>query len=263
MMESRLAYLGRWIVFLFAIKYPVRFLFVRVGPKEVREKPDIAAFHIVHIVPILALCYFALAGRADWIWEQPLTLDGRMYAADPSGAAERICLIQIALQIFVLATALATREPTLLKPELLVHHLVTGAVMVQCLRPLSDGGGLFATSRIAIFFGLTELSTVPLTIVDAFKSFKDLRARRQGLDFGAKVTFMLLFLIIRVGIVTPHSVYFQKDIFEVLATGKAHSRATLAFFAGANCFLVGLQLYWAYLILGRAYKTLVQGDKSD
>lgn len=179
-----------------------------------------------------------------------------MYGADASGAAEAICVVQIALQVFVAAAAVATRDATLLKPELLAHHAVTAALMVQCLRPFHGGGGLFGTSRVAVFFGLTEVSTVPLLVVDVLKAFPALRARHATLDLGAKVLFAAAFLVVRVGVVTVHCVGFQRDVFAVVAAGDAHSLATLAFFSVANVFLVGLQFYWASLILKRAAKTL-------
>jgi hypothetical protein len=116
----------------------------------------VAAFMLAHQFPIVGLCYYALIGRLDWIMEQPATLKERMYGFDP--AAEQICMIQVALQIFVTTIAFATRDGGLLKPELLAHHSVTATLMCICLHP-------FGHSRVGIFFGLTELSTIPLNVL--------------------------------------------------------------------------------------------------
>ena len=69
-----------------------------------KEKPALAAINFVHMVPIVALCYHGVVGYRAL----PGTLEERMYDYDAS--AYEICVVQIALQLFITASALGTRD---------------------------------------------------------------------------------------------------------------------------------------------------------
>ena len=202
--------------------------------------PAYAAQVMVHSVLVCAICYYSLVGRLDWISEQPATLAERMYAFDP--AAEKICLLQLVLQIYSISTALYTRHPLLMTPVGFVHHVMTAMAVCVSLQP-------FGQSRTGIFFGVTELSTVPLDVLDFFKGFKDLRAQYPSTNLVCKSAFSLSFLILRVGLVTYASYGFQSDLYQLYPTGTAHSLPVLAFSSLANVCIVVLQLYWATLIV--------------
>eukprot|EP00931_Biecheleriopsis_adriatica_P065738 TRINITY_DN40217_c0_g1_i1.p1 TRINITY_DN40217_c0_g1~~TRINITY_DN40217_c0_g1_i1.p1 ORF type:complete len:267 (-),score=45.10 TRINITY_DN40217_c0_g1_i1:161-931(-) len=203
-------------------------------------KPMVAAYNMAHLAPVIAICYYGIVGRLDWITKQPGTLEERMYGFDP--AAEKVCLLQIALNTFVTIFTLVSRDKALLKPELLGHHTVTIACMLLCLHP-------FGHSRVGIFFGLTELSTIPLNIVDTFKNFKGLAAMYPALATASRVTFGLSFLVLRVLLTGIVSYDFQLDLLELYQTGSAHSLVAVAFSSLSNGFVVALQLYWAMLII--------------
>ena len=192
-----------------------------------KEKPALAAINFVHMVPIVALCYHGVVGYRAL----PGTLEERMYDYDAS--AYEICVVQIALQLFITASALGTRDKSLLKPELLAHHSVTATLMYLCLE------GPFAHSYMSVFFGLTEISTIPLNVMDTLKNFKDVRKAYPTLDLAAKMAFAVLFLSLRVGLSTKLSVDFQRDLYAVFAGGDL--RGTCAFMSVSNVFVVGLQ----------------------
>jgi len=203
--------------------------------------PGYAATCLVHGTYIIAICYYSLdAGPLHWLWEQPATLRERMYGFDPS--AEKICLLQMALQIYAIATALLTRHPLLLTPVALTHHVLTGLSMCAAMHP-------FGHSRVNVFFGITELSTIPLEVIDLFKGFKELRMQCPKVDLACKAAFALSFFGLRIGLVTYHSVGFQRDLYELYATGTAHSQAVVALSALFNAMIVALQFYWSTLIV--------------
>ena len=212
--------------------------------------PAYAAQLLVHSVYVFAICYYSLIGPLDWIWKQPATLQERMYMYDP--AAERICLLQIALQIYSIVTALLTQHPLLMKPEGFVHHIMTGFSMVVALHP-------FGHPRANLFFGITELSTIPLDVIDLFKGFKELRKQCPTTDIVCKALFALSFLGLRVGLVTQASVGFQRDLYQLYMTGTAHSLPVVAFSSLSNILIVCLQLYWSTLIIKGMQKTLAGG----
>ena len=89
-----------------------------------------------------------------------LTLRGA--SGEPAGRSLCHLLSTQALQIYVIVSALCTRHPLLMSPVAFAHHLMTGAGMCISLRP-------FGHSRTGLFFGVTELSTIPLDVIDLFK----------------------------------------------------------------------------------------------
>ena len=92
-----------------------------------------------------------------------LTLRGA--SGEPAGRSLCHLLSTQALQIYVIVSALCTRHPLLMSPVAFAHHLMTGAGMFVSLRP-------FGHSRTGLFFGVTELSTIPLDVIDLFKGVK-------------------------------------------------------------------------------------------
>jgi hypothetical protein len=204
-----------------------------------KEKPAIAAYNFTHMVPILALSYYGVL-RLDLLSQQPATLKGRMYMYDE--AAEQICIVQIALQLFQVVVAFGTMDSALIKPEALGHHIVTGAVMWFCLHP-------FGHSYVGVFFGLTELSTVPLDVIDTFKNFKSLRKVYPTTELIAKASFSLSFLILRVALTLKVSYEFQLDLFELYTTGQAHSVPVVIFMSVSNFLVCALQCYWGTLVI--------------
>lgn len=250
----RLTYTAAWTVVTFLAWAVLR---VALGGVEAfSSKPGYAAFNFAHLLPIVALCYYGLIGRLDWVTRQPDSITERMYGFDE--CAEKICLIQIALQIYVTTAALVTRDKLLLKAELLAHHIVTGTLMYICLHP-------FGHSRVGVFFGLTEISTLPLNMLDTFKSFKPLAKRYPVTNTLSKIAFAITFLGLRVGLTSQVSIEFQKDLYELYSTGAAHSVPAVAFMSISNIFVVCLQFYWATLIFKGLYKmfTGTDGKKQD
>jgi len=205
-----------------------------------KEKPAIAAFILADFVPVLALCYLGLQ-QLDLVAQRPFTLQERMYGYNP--ITEQVCIIQITMQFFKTVVAFVTGEKAYLKPEALGHHVVTAAAMWVCLSPP------FCHSYGGIFFGLTELSTLPLNFCDTFKNFKHLRKVFPITELIAKACFALLFFILRVGLTSKVSYDFQLDLFELYASGRAHSVPAVIFVSMCNIITCGLQFYWASLIV--------------
>jgi len=212
--------------------------------------PGYAAMCLVHGVYIVAICYYSLVGPLGWLWEQPATLQERVYGFDPS--AEKICLLQIALQIYAIATALLTRHPLLLTPLALTHHVLTGLSVYCAMHP-------FFHTRVNVFFGLTELSTIPLELIDLFKGFKELRKQYPKVDLACKASFALLFFGLRIGLVTYASVGFQRDLYELYATGTAHSLVVVALASPFNLLICAMQFYWSTLIVAGMRRALGGG----
>ena len=132
-------------------------------------------------------------------------------------------------------------------PAMIMHHLITGSLGYFGLYPYLHFNGLF-------YFGIAELTNVPLTIVDIFKYFPDLAKRFSWLNELCRYSFAISFFILRI-IVWPYVSYeFWVGSVNLLQSGKAHSTFVVAFFLLANLFLTGLQFFWCSKIFGFLFK---------
>lgn len=248
------AYLLKWTLVNF-LTWILLTIYFRSSSGFFKDRPGVAAYNIVSTLPILALCYHGLMGipKLESVTGKPSTLQGRMYGFDPD--AEKIVLLQAALQIFSLGVALVVRDKVLIKFEALAHHVVVGGIMCICVHP-------FVHAYACIMFGLTELSTLPLNVLDTLKTFKPLGAKYPTVFFISKATFSLSFLILRPMLSTALSYYFQRDLYELYTTGTAHSLPAVAFISFANAFVVLLQLYWGSLVFKGIYAQFAGESKA-
>ena len=140
-------------------------------------------------------------------------------------------------------------------PAMIGHHLVTGSLAYFGLAPYLHYYGLF-------FFGVAELTNVPLTIVDVFKYFPDLAKKLSILNELSRVSFAVSFILLRL-IVWPYfSYHFALGSIDLLTTNfhtKCHSGFVVGFFLFANVFLTGLQFFWGSKIVGFLFK----GNKKE
>ena len=220
--------------------------------RVVAAQPAYAAFNLANLLLVVALSYYGIVGMRNESMDRLLTVQDRMYLFDPT--SEKIALLQIALQIFTTTASFIMNDPALLKPELLAHHVVTTVLMFVCLKP-------FVNSRGFMFFGLTELSSIPLNVTYLLKRFPDLRKANPTLDLLSKLSFSLAFLVLRVGFSSKFSWDLQCDLYQLYVTGTAHSVAAVVFVSLSNGFVSLLQLYWATLILKGGKKMLAGGGK--
>jgi TLC domain len=131
-------------------------------------------------------------------------------------------------------------------PLMIGHHGVTGTLAYFGLHPYLHFYGLF-------FFGIAELTNIPLTIMDVFKYFKDkpLGKAMQMLNAGSRNTFAVSFIILRLAIWPVYSLPFWKGSIALLrgeqdaqSSERMHSTYVVGFFLFANLFLTGLQFFW-------------------
>ena len=76
------------------------------------------------------------------------------------------------------------------KPEMIGHHIVTGTLGLMGLHPFLHYRGLF-------FFGVAEVTNVPLTILDMFKYITVLKEKYPMGYSLTQVTFAASFIILR------------------------------------------------------------------
>ena len=125
------------------------------------------------------------------------------------------------------------------------HHIVTSGLAYMGFHPYAQYYALF-------YFGVAELTTIPLNVVTIFKHLPHLSTKYPSLYQLAKTSFVTGYFIIRIfwWPVVSYELFFGcKDL---LTNNKAHSTFVVCYFLFANLFLTGLQFYWGYLIVRRA-----------
>ena len=119
---------------------------------------------------------------------------------------------------------------------------------------------------VVVFFScgvIPGFCQIPLTLVDIFKYFPDLKEKMSWLNELSRYTFALSFLIIRL-IIWPYISYdFIRGSVDLLQSGRAHSKFAVGFFLFANVFLTGLQFFWGTKIFGFLFKSGKKKDNKD
>jgi hypothetical protein len=246
--QQMLSFTAAWTLFSLAA-WGVLWLVCR-NIHALQAQPSYAAYNLASTLPIVALSYYGVTGARDVAADELLSVQARMYVYDPT--SEKTALLQIALQIYTTIADFAMKDAALLKPELLAHHLVTAVLMCVCLHP-------FGNSRMFMFFGLTELSSIPLNVVYLIRRFPALRSAYPTAELASKLCFSLSFLALRVVLSSKISWDLQRDLWSLYVSGTAHSMAVAAFVSISNAFVCTLQLYWATLIFQGLQKMLGGG----
>jgi TLC domain len=148
-------------------------------------------------------------------------------------------------------------------PAMLLHH---GAViMVATMSAFFSGGFRYWTP---FFYGIIELSSVPLALMNMFKDRRDWIQRRPQWYTAIRLVFCATFLSVRVLWFVPRKVRYLRDHY--LLWSSAFRDATrpvwyVVFMAGvwwSSVFLLGLQLHWGALIVRGLVKLVSPGNSS-
>ncbi|CAM9402608.1 unnamed protein product [Pylaiella littoralis] len=236
-----------YIVGLLALHVVTREVFKRYGP----FKSDAALFaHQVCSVVCIAHCAFW--GIYYWFAEAG-TVEDRLYG--PTVGAVVIGQVNLAFQFYdLLATVFVAR---LCKAEMVVHHTLATLMAYFLMRDCY-------VHYYAIFFlGISEVSSVPLVFVDLFKYFPDFAARFPDANHMLRISFALVFLVVRVfywPIIAGRHLW---DTFRSVQAGTVHNVGVVSFFTVCNLTLTLMQWYWGYLIIRAATKMLSVGSSSS
>lgn len=127
------------------------------------------------------------------------------------------------------------------------HHVVTSGLAYCGLHPYAQFYALF-------YFGVAELTTVPLTVVTVFRHIPQLHEQYTKIYSFMKACFAISYFVIRL-LWWPCVSY---DLFfgcvDLIANNTAHSVQVVSYFLFSNLFLTGLQFYWGYLMIRNATK---------
>lgn len=138
----------------------------------------------------------------------------------------------------------------------LAHHFVTAWLAYCGFHPFAHYYALF-------YFGIAELTTIPLNIVNSFKNVPNLQQSYPLFYSNIRTLFAGSFLIIRTIWWPVVSYGLFMGCVDLLSSQKAHSTFVVCYFLFSNLFLTSLQFYWGYLILINVMKGSKESKKKD
>ena len=223
---------------------------------------DILAFELCALVSVTYLGVAGLVAMFDLYGvEESAKLSAYMFYAKSTFVEDHLIYPMVTFQGW--NTFLCLFVPDLRNPLMMGHHTFTALLGYFGLNPYLHGAGLF-------FFGVAELSNVPLTVYDIFKYTKPAgyQEKYPKLFELTKVSFAVSFIVLRLIIWPIKSWIFWIGSIELLQSGKAHSQFVVGFFLVANIFLTFLQFMWGWQIIsmilpGAAEKKVVQGKRGS
>lgn len=142
-------------------------------------------------------------------------------------------------------------------PAMLFHHVQV--VVVGCLSAFFWNGFRYVTP---FFYGLIEISSVPLSIINHFKTHPDLIKKRPGLYTAVRLVFAFVFLTVRVVMWLPNMFDWLKVcgiLCYTCTTGPCYAGLGLSMLAGFG--LTVLQLIWASKIVEGLLKIVTGSGK--
>ncbi len=236
----------QWAVFIPAVHIALLILFrlISIFPQNTRKgsrASDILSIEIVSQICVIYCAYhgclgfFNLFGSID----NSKIFEDKFYERSLF-VENKIVIPMLFYQLWNLFVCILHNE--FRSMDSIGHHFVTSCLAYFGLYPYAQYYALF-------YFGVGELTTIPLNVVDAFKNIPELSMRYPAIASAARYSFAASYFIIRILYwpVVSYELFFGcKDL---LQNGTAHSNFVVGFFVFANSFLTGLQFYWGYLII--------------
>ena len=166
--------------------------------------------------------------------------------------------VQVVFQIYEIACALAVPRLRGKFGEMYVHHFTT--LLLAYLAIHYDAFLYYGV----FFLGVTEVSSIPLALVDLFKQFKPLAARYKTTNARAREVFAAFFIVFRTFYWPVVSFYFWRASLKALQEGTAKADWVVYTFLTVNVLLTSLQFFWSKLIFESLLKIARKvPDKDD
>jgi TLC domain len=149
-------------------------------------------------------------------------------------------------------------------PAMLLHHVAV--LMVATMSAFLSGGFRYWTP---FFYGIIELSSVPLALMNMFKDRRDWIESYPQLYTAIRLAFCATFLSVRVACFVPRKAMYLRDHYLLWSSAlRDPSRPTwyVVFMASvwlSSVFLLGLQLHWGALIARGLVKLVVPKSQSN
>ena len=223
-------------------------------PKTIKKHGAfLLAFEIVAFFPLF---YCAYEGATAWWFKLDdfTTKEQRLYATSPH--ARNVLQCNFAFQTWDFFASMLHKETA--APEMLAHHLLAALLCYWAITmPYMHYYGVY-------FMGVAEVSSVPLVVVDICKYYPEVTKRFPWLDLASKLSFGILFLIVRDILWVWTAITVWKDGLGILKAGDFPEQYPGYVTAGvllANVFFTTLQLLWTKKLWDGVVELLDGGKK--
>ena len=156
-------------------------------------------------------------------------------------------IIQIGYQLWALPIGILFVGET---TSMIIHH-----VAVICVASTSTFLTCGFRYYIPFFYGVIEISSVPLSVMNAFKNNPDLIKNYPGIYGKVRLLFGVTFLLVRVVLWTPFYWDFIVLAMMLLRSSVGSTKVILALFNLSSIVLTMLQYFWATKILSAMMKS--------
>jgi hypothetical protein len=144
-------------------------------------------------------------------------------------------------------------------PVMLMHH-VTVIIVASMTLFMTNGFRYW----IPYFFGIMEISSIPLAIMNTFKDNPKWVERQPMMYLATRFVFSVSFLFIRVWMLVPRHTTYLRDHYLLWSTSVIPVyRNCMSVVWISSLFLMILQFYWALLIVQGILKQLSSKKKTS
>jgi hypothetical protein len=138
---------------------------------------------------------------------------------------------------------------------MIIHHVSAVLTSVVAMAPFLQHDAFF-------FFGMAELSNIPLTWIDLTRQMPSLRENYKQVHAFFQLFFVIVFLLIRCVIWPVRVLFVMYRISLFVYRGLIHSVPVAYGFMGTTMLLTALQLVWGRKILFLAIRSYGGDDKA-
>lgn len=235
------------------------------------DDPGFSAHQVVCIPIMFFLTY---NGIQEWFSKEDHGYTAVDRILGPHPEPDLSLIVMVIMLFWDIPTGLLT--PSLREPAMVAHHVAMFLTATLALGVFSGGHPLLGYYA-AYYFGVIEISSVPLILVDLFHPkrkawFKYLKNNAppalHTFNEINRVCFAVLFLLVR-AISFPYVSFVSviPDIVQVaslpLEERRGVSAVPLYAMAILNLFFSCLQFYWGTLVLRQAIKALMPSKKKN
>jgi len=241
--------LGSACAFLFAV-HAIVWVLLLLLTKQGAAQAHLGAHFVSTFIGFIAL---AAVGVQGWVLNPPPDMD-RTRGTSVVGAMAVNGMV--AFQTYEVILAVIAPRLRGKHFEMIGHHVVTLVLAVL------GGTHQYVYYYAPFFFGMSEISSVPLTFIDLFKQYKGLSKSYPILNELSRNLFAVSFLALRV-VYWPYVCYifWTDSLIEVRKPDRVALYCIVAFWV-ANILLTGLQFFWGSLIIGKVVDML-KGKPDD
>jgi len=166
-----------------------------------------------------------------------------------------VCL-QIGFQLWAIPVGMFYVDES---PAMILHHV--SVVVVGCMAGFTSFGFRYFTP---FMFGMLEMSSVPLAIMNTFKDNPKLIERYPLFYTVIRLVFAIMFLTIRWYMLMPRKYdYLRLNLLAIMSSPSVGFRIYYCFCWLSAFFLMILQIFWGSLIIkGLAKMVFVKEQKT-